>query len=48
MTEPARLARSRNFKIKENAHLEQQVRGYQLLVQKEGEYIQMLRMVLAH
>jgi hypothetical protein len=39
MTEAARLARSRNLKIKEIAHLEQQVRGYQLVYQQEHERI---------
>jgi hypothetical protein len=42
------MARSRNLKIKEMAHLEQQIRGYHVLHQREREQIQGLRMELAH
>jgi hypothetical protein len=48
MTEAARMARSGNLTIKEMAHLEQQVRGYYLLHQREREQIQELRTELAH
>jgi hypothetical protein len=48
MTEAARMARSRNLKIKEMTQLEQQVRGYHFLHQREREQTQELRMELAH
>jgi hypothetical protein len=43
MTEAARLARLMNLKIKGVAHLEQQVRGYQLLHQHERRQISELQ-----
>jgi hypothetical protein len=48
MTEAARMARLRNLKLKETAHLEQQGRGYHLLQQRERAQIQELRIELAH
>jgi hypothetical protein len=48
MTEAARMARSRNLKIKEMTQLEQRVKGYHLLHQRKREQIQELRMELAH
>jgi hypothetical protein len=43
MTEAARLARLTNLKIKGVAHLEQQIRGYQLLHQNERRQISELQ-----
>jgi hypothetical protein len=48
MTEAARLARSMNLKIKGVAHLEQQIRGYQLLDQNECRQISELQAEFAN
>jgi hypothetical protein len=48
MTEAARLARSRNLKIKKITHLDSHVRGYQLLHRRKDEKVQELRMALAY
>jgi hypothetical protein len=48
MTEAARLARPMNLKIKGVVHLEQQIRGYQLLHQNERWQISELQAGLAN
>jgi hypothetical protein len=46
LTEAARLAESRDLQIKEIAHLGQQIRGCQLLHERENEQIEEIRMAL--
>jgi hypothetical protein len=48
MTKAARLARSMNLKIKGVVHLEQQIRGYELLHQNEHRQISELQAELAN